>query len=293
MADLAEDQWDLGGLVIGRGQAVAVDDFDLGDVGARLGDVDVAGGEGVVPGYDYHGGRTLSLTVFTDQADAATAQAAWRSLESLWRQHDLRYTPRTVVPLRIRVADRDTVRVYGRPRKFSPTGLRGLPDGAVGAIATFDAMHTNYLSDEESTVTLSLVTTGDGGITWPIASWPITWAAGGERQDAAYNAGDMDAWPLITISGPITNPQVALVGTNISIRLVDTIADGQSVTLDPRPWSRSITRSDGASLAGKARGSRLEDLRLPPGQTVIHFSGTDLTGTSSCTVRHRHAYSTP
>lgn len=293
MTDLLEDQWEMGGLVMGRARPVMVDDFDLGDVAARLGDVETAGGDGVTPGYDYHAGRTLSLTLFTDTPDAAGAQAAWRSAESLWRRRDLRYTPREVVPFRFRLADRGTVVVYGRPRKFTPASLRTLPDGAVSSVATFDTMHADYYSDTEQILSLSLISADGGGITWPIASWPIVWAAGGERQDAVNNTGDMDTHPAITIHGPITNPQVSWVGTSTSLRLADTIPSGMSVTIDPRPWVTSVLRSDGASLAGKTHGSLLEDLRLPPGQTIVHFSGTDLTGTSSCEIRYRAAHSTP
>lgn len=293
MADLDEDQWDLGGVVFGRGQPVAVEDFDPGDVGARLGDVDVAGGEGVVPGYDYHGGRTLSLTVFTDQVDAASAQTAWRSLEALWRQRDLRYTPRAVVPLRIRLADRPTVRVYGRPRRFTPTSLRSLADGSVGAVATFDAMHTNYYSDTEHTTTLTLVPDLSGGVTVPYTVPFQLSAVDTSADDTITNGGGADAWPIITFTGPITQPEIRWVGTAVSMRLATTIASGQTVTLDPRPWARSITRSDGASLAGLARGSHLEDLALPPGPTTIAFRGQDATGTATCQVSWRDAHTTP
>ncbi|WP_435110157.1 hypothetical protein [Nocardiopsis synnemataformans] len=293
MADLLEDQWEIGGLVIGRARPVMVDEFDLGDVGARLGDVENPGSDGVRPGYDYHAGRTLSLTLFTDTPDAAGAQEAWRSAESLWRQRDLRFTPQAVIPLRFRLADRDTVIVYGRPRRFTPATLRTLADGSVSAVATFDTMHADYYADTETVLSLSLISSGGGGITWPIEAWPITWAASGERQDAVANTGDMDTHPIITFHGPIANPQVTWVGTTTSLRLAATIPSGMSVTVDTRPWVTTITRNDGASLAGAARGSLLEDLRLPPGQTIIHFSGTDLTGTSSCEVRYRSAFSTP
>lgn len=291
--ELDEDQWDLGGVVIGRGRPVAVEDFSLDDIGARLGDVDVPGGDGVVFGRDYHEGRTVTMEVFTDTADASEARAAWRALEAVWRDRALRYAPREVVPLRMRLGSGDTVRVYGRPRKFTPSSLRGLEDGVAGAVTTFDTAHGGFYSDVEHTTTLTLVPDLSGGLTVPYTV-PFTLAAVDNSDDGiAANQGDADTWPVITVNGPITNPEVRWVGTGVSLRLQTALSSGQSVVIDPRPWVRSIVRSDGASLAGTARGVRLEQLVLPPGPTEVALRGQDPTGTATCQVSWRDAYTTP
>src|SRR5690606_20764520 len=121
----------------------------------------------------------------------------------------------------------------------------------------------------------------------------VTWSPAGERQDAVIVGGDTDTWPVITIRGPVAQPSIRLVGTDVAVRLDTTLAGDRSVTIDPRPWARSVLRDDGASLAGALRGSPLAALRLPPGQTVVHFGGTDLSGQSSASIRWRDAALTP
>lgn len=182
---------------------------------------------------------------------------------------------------------------YGRPRKLTPTSLRGLADGVVAAVATFDTAHAGFYGDTEHLRTLTLLPDTSGGLTLPEVL-PATLAnIGNSNADQITNSGDVESWPVITFHGPIANPEITWVGTNTSIRLVATVPSDRSVTIDPRPWVRSILRSDGASLAGAKRGVRLEDLRLPPGVTEVAFRGQDATGTSSCVIRWRDGLSTP
>ncbi|GAB3213327.1 hypothetical protein GCM10027294_43840 [Marinactinospora endophytica] len=291
--DLADDQWEIGGLILGRGRPLAVEDWSVGDVEARLGDVDRAGGDGREFGYDYHGGRTLTLEVFTDTTTAAASRDAAAALHRVWDAPAVRATPRAVMPLRVRLPGAPTVMtVYGRPRRLSTATLRGRPDGVADYVATFDTVDSAWYGDLR-TVTLSLLPDLSGGLTLP-ALLPVRLEPiGNANADLLVNEGDTVSWPMIEFTGPITNPEITWVGTDISLRLVTTIPHDRTVTIDTRPWARTILRSDGASLAGAKRGVLLEDLRLPPGRTEVAFRGQDPTGASSATIRWRDAYSTP
>lgn len=107
------------------------------------------------------------------------------------------------------------------------------------------------------------------------------------------NRGDAPSWPVITFHGPVAQPSIELVGTGRRLSLDTTLAYDRSITIDTRPWARTILRDDGASFAGVARGASLSEFQLPVGQTVLAYRGTDLSGQSRCVIEWRNAYSTP
>lgn len=288
------DDWtfELGGVLFGHACPVQVDDFAVGDAAARTGDVELPGGDGTAMGVDYHGGRTLTFDLLTDTADAASSRAAIGALAAVWDAHATRTTPRAVLPLSIRLPGGGSRTVFGRPRRFTPARFRERGGGTESWIATFDTTHPGFYGGQERSVSLSLIASGGGGIVWPV-TWPVTWAASGERQDTVVNAGDSRSWPVVTIRGPVARPSLSLVGTGLALTLNATLAYDQSVTVDTRPGFRTVTRQDGASLAGDLRGAALADFSLPPGSTTIHYSGTDLSGQSSATVAWFDSYSTP
>lgn len=295
MPPLGEQQWELDGVVFGLGTGIEVRDFDLGAPDIETGDVTLPGRDGVVFGRDTHGARTLVWELFTARSwDATAARALWAELARAWG-NPARAQPRAVIPLRMRLPGGETVVAYGRPRRFAadPEMAR---QGHVEAQAEFVAADSGFYADgdggAERSITLTLVAAAGSGIVWPV-TWPIVWGAQGERQDAVTNFGDAATWPVITFHGPVAQPSVEIVATGARFRLDATLAHDQSVAVDTRPWARTVTRSDGASLAGALRGSPLSEFRLPIGQTVLAYRGTDLSGQSRCVISWRDAYTTP
>ncbi|GAA4928730.1 hypothetical protein GCM10023224_05010 [Streptomonospora halophila] len=293
MAELAVNQFELdGSLLFGDLTTLQVDNFEIGDADQRDGDTVNPGEGGIQFGRDFRDSRTLTWEIFTDTADAAASRAALAELRAAWDAPLVRLTSRAVVPLRMRQAGTSTVVVYGRPRRLTDAGMRLRPDGVTDHVATFVTSDRLYYSDTEYALHLNLITEGGSGITWPV-TWPITWGAGAARQDVARNLGEAATWPVLRIDGPVSQPALAYVGTDAAVRLDTTLAAGEYVEIDTRPWARTCLRGDGASLDGKLRGSRMAELALPVGQTTIRFTGTDLTGQASATVRYRHAHTTP
>ncbi|PRX91991.1 hypothetical protein [Allonocardiopsis opalescens] len=286
-------QFELDGFVFGDFTPMQVDAFDPGGKPATTaGDVANPVGDGVVFGYDRVGGMLLTWDLWTDCADEAEARAQWSAMASRWDARSARRTPRDVVPLRLRTPGGADRVVYGRPRRLEPASVALIADGLVDLVADFQCSDYAFYDDVASSVVLSLVPDMSGGLSIPFTP-PVQLAPIQDSDsDQLRNAGDLPTWPVITIQGPIVNPSITFVGGS-SIQLVTTLAFDHVVTIDPRPWVRSITRQDGASLAGYARGARLAELELPPGSTVVQFRGQDLTGTSSCTITVRSAYSVP
>ncbi|TFB85853.1 hypothetical protein E3O44_12690 [Cryobacterium algoricola] len=59
--------------------------------------------------------------------------------------------------------------------------------------------------------TATVVPVTGGGVTWPI-TWPIVWAPGG-LPTTITNTGNLASYPLITLTGPATNPTITNVST--------------------------------------------------------------------------------
>lgn len=300
MAVLEEGQFELAGIVFGADCPVEVAEFEPGVGELETADLRPPGRDGTVFGRDYRDGPVLTWELFTTATTATAGKADWEQLQAAWDSPGVRLSPREVMPLRVRIPGGQTRLIYGRPRRFEVAESRLLSRGRVQMVADFQAADTTFYDDSSNggsggarSIELTLVAdSSQTGIVWPV-TWPITWGAQGQRQDAAVNTGTAPAWPVITFHGPVAQPSLEIVGTGRALRLDTTIAFDQSITVDTRPWARTITRSDGASMAGVARGAALGDFQLPVGQTTLAYRGTDLSGQSRCVIEWRDAYSTP
>jgi hypothetical protein len=125
-----------------------------------------------------------------------------------------------------------------------------------------------------------------GGIAPPVTP-PVVLGGTSDTANTAAVPGPRQAWPVITFTGPVTNPQLAYPAAGQLVRLQTTLPAGVTATIDTRPWQRTILRSDGASIAGTLRGSPPRDMALQPGTTPVRFSGQDPTGTARCTIAWR------
>lgn len=298
---LAESQFEIGGYRFGRGLPIEVTVFDIGAAEAQVGDLDLPGQDGTVFGRDTKAGVELSFELSVNTRTPDDAKHEWGELSTRWDAPTVRRSPRSVVPLRFRQPGGRTVVVYGRPRSLERTStLALLKVGRIDGVATFQTADIYFYggsgpdgSGGAHSITLTLVAdSSTTGIVWPV-TWPVVWGAQGERQDTVVNTGDSPSWPVITFHGPVAQPSLELVGTGRRLTLDVTLAADRSVTIDTRPWVRTILRDDGASLAGVARGAALSDFQLPVGQTVMAYRGTDLSGQSTCTISWRDAYTTP
>jgi hypothetical protein len=123
--------------------------------------------------------------------------------------------------------------------------------------------------------------------------------------NAILNSGSTDTWPVITITGPCTNPSIVYQGRSVSLMLQTALAANQTAVISTVPWNRyvGITNSIGAdpygstpvaaSLSGIVRGNPLDQMMVPGGALVpVTYSSQDLTGTSRCTVSWRNAFKT-
>lgn len=298
---LQESQFEIGGYRFGRDLPVEVTVFDVAGAETQVGDLDLPGQDGTVFGRDTKTGSELTFELSVNTRTPDDAKHEWGELSTRWDAATVRSRPRQVVPLRIRTPGQRSVVVYGRPRSLERTSSLALMKvGRIDAVATFQCADAYFYADTgvdgeggARSITLTLVTSaGSGGIVWPV-TWPLVWGTQGMRQDTVVNSGDSPSWPVITFHGPVAQPSIELVGTGRRLSLDTTLAYDRSITIDTRPWARTILRDDGASFAGVARGASLSEFQLPVGQTVLAYRGTDLSGQSRCVIEWRNAYSSP
>lgn len=217
-----------------------------------------------------HGGAAATLS------GLAKLTAAWNALSAV---------PGAESVLRYAVAGRTRL-VYGRAREMFPDYSQVYDLGRVVASGDFQTKDVWFYDDTLRQMTVGLIPVSSGGLVSPLVS-PLTTVAGSQRQGLVTIGGDAPAPVEIEFKGPISNPRVSSTGWEVG--LTGSVAYDQTVTVNTR--TGEVTRNDGANLSGRlTRRTYLPGARLRPGSREIVFSGTDATGTATCTVRWRDTY---
>ncbi|WP_431976088.1 hypothetical protein [Micromonospora haikouensis] len=240
--------------------------------------------DGRAMGVDYRGAASITFELLVLGASEAEVRQRQTVLALAWRADAVRSTPGAVAELSTVVAGRPRV-AYGRPRRFAPAAKRPR-EGVIPVVADFAMVHDDCWYDpavEQEVV--SLVPPSSGGLVAPLVT-PLTTVPATAVPGSVRVGGDLPAWPVITITAgaaPLSGPVVQVTGL-WALGLAVTIPAGQSVTVDTRPWRRTVLRdSDGASLAGtlSRSGARLAQAAVPPGVYEIALRGQDVSGTAT------------
>jgi hypothetical protein len=266
---------------------------------AQDGDVNRSQEDGRYFGRDLRGGASVGfeIGVITDLLSIGAGDA-YRSnvdyvdaLQSWWDDEQLRLRPWDLAVLRSCVAGQ-TWRAYGRPRRFDPVVGKLVQQGYTPVVCDFAVIDNRVYADQVESVDVPLVSLPDGGLIAPLAA-PLTTTDTAEEERVAVIGGSKATWPWVEFRGPVLNPKVQI--GPLTVGLATSIPGGMSVTVDPRPWSRGVTRNDGANYAGYLSYDTpvLRELTIRKGTYPVVYSGIDATGTSQCVVYWRNARSRP
>lgn len=290
MVDPTDQGFELDGVLFGQSGDILVESFTPGGADKRTQDADAPMGNYRLFGRDFKTPPTWSWSLSTNRADEAGAFESLEAVADVWdREAD--EEPSGVTALRYRVNGR-TRRIYGRPGRFLASSLdvRRL-QGYIPIDCDFRAADTRHYEDVESAVVLSMEPSHVGGLVSPLMSPLVSLDASDSQAGQVVIGGTMPTPLVIEITGQATRPWVEVDGL-FRLDLDGTIADGDTVTLDARPWKLSATTAAGASVAGILLGKRVSELVLPPGSYQIRYGATASTGGSSATVRWRPAFKT-
>lgn len=291
MADLLDHQFELDGVPFGIGCSVTVENegWDTGTADWRTQDEDLPQEDGRLFGQDRLTPPTWAWDLSTDMQDEAGALAALDQIATAWRGDAYRNVPGAVGVLRYRLAGR-TRRVYGRPRRFSPSLSNRMLGGYIPITADFALADGVPYDDIEQSITISTVPASTHGFKTPFIFPLSTMRSNGYRQSDFRVGGSFPTWLKVEIHGEIINP-VIIIDNAYRIPLRGTIAPDASVILDGRPWVRTAVRNDGVAVPGMlTRGARLANLKLRPGQHSVALDGIT-PGNATARLSWRSAYS--
>jgi hypothetical protein len=277
--------------VFGHGRPVSVEGegFDPGEDTFTSQDVENAFTDSLAMGVDSVSPSQWSWEGFTIADEPHEALAAVAELGRAWNDVKLRRTPGAVAPLRYRIDGRTRV-VFGRPRPFSGIYSNKMLHGEIPVHFEFQPADTLHYGDEVQTFDVAGTPTTTPGFTFPLA-FPFT-SQGDSEGSAAFPpfGGDAPAPFTATFAGG-TNPR--LTGDGWEIQLDTTLLEGESITVSTYPWGVRALRNDGAHVGGLlSMRTRLTRARLDPAGGPVQFSAIDSSGTASCTIAWRPAYTT-
>ena len=264
---------------------------DLGDVDIRSADAERPRADGLSFGTDYRGGRTITFDLGIRGTDETAARAALGRLTSAWKADAVRSVPGATAELQMAYGGHERA-VLGRPRRFA-AHLQDAKTGFIAVTADFLASDDLFYSTAYSQADVSIVPPPGGGLTAPLSA-PLTTSTSSDRSQGFTVGGDLPAWPVVTLRGPITNPVVEVVGL-WRLELSGSFSEDDTVVINTEPWARTVLRNGTASVAGKLarRSVRLSKAAVPPGTYELVLRGTSATGTASASLRWRTTYPTP
>lgn len=278
-------QFDLDGFVFGTDMPVHVADWGPGEEEIRQQDAALDGADARVFGRDRRTPGALGFDLEIRERTAGDALAVLGPLREAWDSAS-RLTPRATSVMRYRLSGRAR-RLYGRPRRFTPV-MSDLVFGLVPVVADFALADVSHYDDTERSVSSDMTgSTNPLGVSSPVRS-PFA-ATFGEWTAAARTAvvgGDRATWPVLEFRGGV-NPWAEVAGWRC--RVLASLNWDEVVTVDTRPWVRSSTLN--GSYAPLDRGSRLQEMSLPPGNWPVRYGNDSSAGTPSVTVRWRDAWS--
>lgn len=236
--------------------------------------------DGLVMGIDKLGGLglTFDCKIVPEYWRNLAGAAKWiRPLDlygefaSKWRADVIRRVPGSYATLTNVTRSRS---VFGRPRRVAPTYDR-IRDGSVSWLADFKSVDPNFYStlEKNSFANPSSVVGGFGA---RFGGTFVAGQSGFSQSNFLTNGGDLNTWPVITLTGPGVQglDLVSDSGQVVwSIGTRNSLASGQVLVIDTRPWSRYARYSDGKPANGLISGSRIEDCSIPVGQFYLKYRG--------------------
>lgn len=216
---------------------------------------------GIAFGRDVLRGFNVGFEIHIDGHNPAEVTERWAQFAAFWHA-GMELPARKVWHLTKTYAGRSLTCV-GRPASIE-ADYTDLHVGVILVRATFEASLPFWLGPAAPVVSVAATTTGsERGIVFPLR---FPWSTEVPEDFAVDFVSPALAYPTFRIVGPAQNPIIKL--GDVEVRLLDSIAPGDSVVITTLPTLRGVRRtSDGANLANRldAAFSRIDQLVIAPG----------------------------
>ena len=293
--DLADWQYDIGGVLIGAGTSVQViETTGLGRPPVRDNDTDQPSMDGQFAGPDYWAGRQVQFdAAIRIPGDAAACHDVVAALQAATDNPDVRLIGGQGLTLRILRPGRPVKSLTVRARKIDPE-YKQVIHGYVPLDMEFLAHDPTFYADTDSTTELPLGWLTGGGFAAPVVA-PIYVQDGtvaADRPGWVTNNGTTDAWPIIRITGPCSNVTITHVASGRSLALPTlNLTAGRWIELDTRPGYRTVTWDNGGNASTYlSPSSRIDLFSLPKGTSEMRWTAFDNTNTARLRLTWRDAY---
>ena len=289
MAVTTNYQFQFNGFAFGAGTPFAILDVDglEGLPGLRVQDDNRGFNDGAFSGRDFYDGRTLVFTINTFAGNGNTAQANYNLLQAA-----LLPQQQGTGTLGFLLSPDDTAKTLQARVRQNKTLVN--VDYVAGRIVSqwiFYAPDPRYFDATSTIVSLSPQALS-GRIYSKIFSYTY---GGGSNQVQTYttNAGRVNAGGVVTIVGPVTNPNIGSVTQNKYLTVNTVLAATDTLTLDLTNKTVTVTSAVTGVTTNKrnllSNGSSWFDIQ--PGLNALYFNGTAYTtGTTSASITYSNAY---
>jgi hypothetical protein len=237
--------------------------------------------DGMFSGRDFLAGRTVTVIFNTFGADGVSAQTNYNTIQSY-------LLPQTAgtTPLYFLMPPSDTQFLNARVR-----GLKTVVDpdytyGKITSMVEFFCPNPAYFSNNDQTATLAY--TPPTGRTYNRV-YNLTYGGGSvEITTTISNNGWANAYPTITLNGPITNPILGNETQGFALNFTGTYAEADSLVIDL--YNKLIT------LNGQPARNLLisgDWFWAQPGNNLFYLTGdagSVVVGTTEATVTWNSAY---
>jgi hypothetical protein len=184
----------------------------------------------------------------------------------------------------------------GAQREIEALGVLGPGDDALGFPLWQRTTLTLFCPDpywQDQSDTLVTFTNGTGTRSWwPYYPYDLTPTSTFAIQ-TVVNSGNVEAWPVWTISGPATNPVLVNVTTGEFVAFIGlSLVAGQVLTLDTRERgenSKRVYDNNGSNMwPYVSPTSGLWPLEVGSNQVLVQMSGT--TGATAASLSYRRRW---
>lgn len=238
--------------------------------------------DGMFTGRDFLGGRIITMTIQTTASPGASAQANYNTL-----QRTLQPQTSGTTPLYFILSAGETEQVINARVRGHMTSIN--PEYTYGYIISqveFFCPDPRYYDSNEQTATL-LFSTPSGRIY--NRTYNLVYGGGsGTITTNIDNIGWTDTYPIITINGPINNPEVGNATQSASMLFNVVLSSSDEFVIDL--YNKLITLNGNPARNTLISGTS-SWFSAQPGNNSFYFTGTGtLAGTTQAVVTWQSAY---
>ena len=258
-------------------QITAVDGLE-GLPGIRSQDDNRGYNDGMFSGQDFLAGRHITVTMQVLASGMTSAQANLNTL-----QQALLPQKTGTTPLYFQITGTEQF-INARVRSFSVPITPDYTYGLITAQVTFFAPMPMYYDSTQQSATLQI--SPPPGRTYNRTYNLVYGGGSASTSTSVVNNGWATTYPIITISGPVSNPIVGNVTQNNYLNFIGTYTNTDQLVVDL--GSKLITLN-GAPARNLLLSGNWFDAQ--PGTNLFYFTGTNtLPGTTQATVTWYSAY---